>query len=121
MGPDQERIAALLTRLRRARGWSQLTLAEKLCAASETATVSRHEISRWERGQRTPGPFWLGWLALVLDAPLGLLQAAVANTRGRHHGDRSLSGQCQLWQPPAADDLLAALDHPATGGVFPIL
>jgi transcriptional regulator with XRE-family HTH domain len=111
MGPGQERIAALLTRLRRARGWSQLTLAEKLCAASETATVSRHEISRWERGQRTPGPFWLRWLALTLDAPLGLLQAAVANTRCRHHHDRSLAGQ--LWQSPAADDLLAALDHPA--------
>jgi transcriptional regulator with XRE-family HTH domain len=117
MSPDQERIGALLTRLRRARGWSQLTLAEKLCVASETATVSRHEISRWERGQRTPGPFWLGWLALVLDAPLGLLEAAVANTRGRHHGDRSLPGQCELWQPPAADDLLAALDHPATGDI----
>jgi transcriptional regulator with XRE-family HTH domain len=117
MGPDQERIGALLTRLRRARGWSQLTLAEKLCVASKTATVSRHEISRWERGQRTPGPFWLGWLALVLDAPLGLLEAAVANTRGRHHFDRSLSGQCQLGQSPAAADLLAVLDHATTGDI----
>ena len=49
----------LLAHLRVRRGWSQLRLAEQLCAASSVPTVSRHEISRWERQERVPGDFWL--------------------------------------------------------------
>lgn len=51
----------LLRRLRRARGFSQVRLAEKLCQVSGRTTVSRHEVSRWERGERAPDRFWLGW------------------------------------------------------------
>ncbi|HYN93061.1 MAG TPA: helix-turn-helix transcriptional regulator, partial [Pilimelia sp.] len=53
-GPP-ESIGALLVHLRLARGWSQLRLAEHLCAAAGVATVSRHEVSRWEREERVPG------------------------------------------------------------------
>ncbi|WP_199714511.1 helix-turn-helix domain-containing protein [Micromonospora radicis] len=56
-----------LARLRLARGWSQSRLAAELCAAAGVPTLSRHEISRWERQRRVPGRFWRGWLAQVLD------------------------------------------------------
>jgi transcriptional regulator with XRE-family HTH domain len=73
-----ESIGALLCRLRLARGYTQLRLAELLCAASGVPTVGRHEISRWEREERVPGGFWLGWLAAVLDVPLDELELAAA-------------------------------------------
>jgi len=72
--PDS--LGALLAQARAERGWSQLRLAEQLCAAAGVSTVSRHEVSRWERQQRVPGPFWLGWLAAVLDLPIDRLAAA---------------------------------------------
>ncbi|GAA0407387.1 hypothetical protein GCM10009541_58170 [Micromonospora gifhornensis] len=60
-----------LTRLRLARGWSQSRLAAELCAAAGVPTLSRHEISRWERQRRTPGRYWHAWLAIVLGVPTG--------------------------------------------------
>jgi transcriptional regulator with XRE-family HTH domain len=75
-----ESIGALLCRLRLARGYTQLRLAELLCAASGVPTVTRHEVSRWEREERVPGGFWLGWLAAVLDVPLDDLEIAVGAT-----------------------------------------
>ncbi|MGW0433707.1 helix-turn-helix domain-containing protein [Micromonospora sp. NPDC003197] len=74
-------LGPLLTQLRLAHGWSQLDVADRLCRASGLATLSRHEISRWERQQRVPGDFWLGWLATVLDVPLDHLTAAATATR----------------------------------------
>ncbi|MGI5148555.1 helix-turn-helix domain-containing protein [Plantactinospora sp. CA-294935] len=64
-----------------ARGWSQLRVAEQLCAASGVPTVSRHEVSRWERQQRVPGEFWLNWLAAVLEVPVEELAVAAAASR----------------------------------------
>ncbi|GAA3746843.1 hypothetical protein GCM10022225_33270 [Plantactinospora mayteni] len=82
-------LGALLTELRLARGWSQLRVAEQLCAASGVPTVSRHEVSRWERQQRVPGEFWLSWLAAVLDVPVEDLAVAAAASRSAasDHGD----------------------------------
>ncbi|MEN3609937.1 helix-turn-helix transcriptional regulator [Plantactinospora sp. ZYX-F-223] len=74
-------LGALLTELRLARGWSQLRVAEQLCAASGVPTVSRHEVSRWERQQRVPGQFWLSWLAAVLEVPVEELAVAAAASR----------------------------------------
>jgi transcriptional regulator with XRE-family HTH domain len=80
-------FGALLAQLRLRRGWSQLRLAEHLCAASGLPTVSRHEISRWERHERLPGDFWLGWLAAVLEAsPDELAAAATASRRSAGPG-----------------------------------
>lgn len=59
-----------LARLRRRRGLSQQRLADLLCAAAGVTTVSRNEVSRWERGERLPARAWLGWLSQVLGAPL---------------------------------------------------
>ncbi|MDW5323038.1 helix-turn-helix transcriptional regulator [Plantactinospora sp. KLBMP9567] len=74
-------LGTLLTELRLARGWSQLRVAEQLCAASGVPTVSRHEVSRWERQQRVPGKFWLNWLAAVLEVPVEELAVAAAASR----------------------------------------
>jgi transcriptional regulator with XRE-family HTH domain len=70
-----------LAALRLEHGWSQLRVAEQLTAATGLHTVSRHEISRWERGERIPGDFWLGWLAVVLDVPRAELAIAAAAAR----------------------------------------
>jgi transcriptional regulator with XRE-family HTH domain len=78
-----ESFGAMLTRIRLARGWSQLRVAERLCAASGVATVTRNEMSRWERGDRVPSRFWLGWLALVLEVPVEELAGAAARSRRR--------------------------------------
>lgn len=79
--PAPQLLGPLLAQLRLARGWSQLRLAVELCAASAVPTLSRHEVSRWERQLRVPGEFWLGWLAVVLAVPLDLLADAAARTR----------------------------------------
>jgi transcriptional regulator with XRE-family HTH domain len=105
-------IAPLLTRLRMGKGWSQLRLAEKLCDVSGSPTVSRHEVSRWERGERVPGSFWLEALAVALETPLEELEAAVGATRERIPGPGARPpGKPWLWRPLVALDLLAALDH----------
>src|SRR5947208_3453922 len=77
----EESLGALLSRVRLDRGRSQLRVAELLCAASGVPTVSRHEISRWEREIRIPSPFWLRWLAFVLDIDLDELERAATYTR----------------------------------------
>ncbi|MBE1492419.1 helix-turn-helix domain-containing protein [Plantactinospora soyae] len=79
-------LGTLLTELRLARGWSQLRVAEQLCAASGVPTISRHEVSRWEHRRRVPGEFWLGWLAAVLDVPVADLTTAAAAARLRTAG-----------------------------------
>ena len=59
--PDPpESIGALLARARTSAGKSQLRLAELLCAASGSPTVTRHEVSCWEREQRLPQRFSKG-------------------------------------------------------------
>jgi hypothetical protein len=75
-------LGLLLLRARRSRARSQQRIAEELCAVAGTSTVSRHEISRWERGERLPSPYWLAWLGVVLDLPIRDLERAVAVTRG---------------------------------------
>lgn len=110
-----ETIGALLTRLRKGRGLSQLRVAEQLCGLSERPTITRHEVSRWEREERVPGPMWRAWLAAVLDVPLEQLEAAVARTRllvepAAIPGVQRAVDQPQLWQVPTVDELLAVLD-----------
>ena len=82
-GPADESIGALLSRVRLEQGKSQLRVAERLCAASGLATITRHEISRWEREERIPGSMWLRWLAVVLDCSLDELERAAAVARER--------------------------------------
>ncbi|HEX8632368.1 MAG TPA: helix-turn-helix transcriptional regulator [Catenuloplanes sp.] len=125
-------IGPLLTRLRLARGFSQLRVAEQLCAAAGLPTVTRHEVSRWEREERIPGPFWIAWLAMVLDAPVEQLSTAAALTRARgsstvepgrggHPGE--LAQLAHVWlagsaDPPAGghDDVRRLADQLSTLG-----
>ena len=107
-----ELIGRLLARLRQGKGWSQLRLAEKLCEVSGSPTVTRHEVSRWERGERVPGSFWLEVLAVALETPLEELEAAVGATRERIPGPGAHPpGKPWLWRSLVALDLAAALDH----------
>ncbi|WP_433609275.1 helix-turn-helix transcriptional regulator [Dactylosporangium sp. CA-139114] len=102
---DDETFGALLTRLRLARGRSQLRLAEMLCAAADVPTITRHEVSRWERGERVPGAPWLAWLAFVLQAPLEDLERAAARSRRRRAAgwaDRAAAVAGPGPEPPAA-------------------
>ena len=73
-----ETIGALLARVRAETGISQLRLASRLCAAAGQPTVTRHEVSRWEREERIPTSYWLDWLAVVLEVPVAELERAAA-------------------------------------------
>ncbi|HEV7898990.1 MAG TPA: helix-turn-helix transcriptional regulator [Planosporangium sp.] len=95
--PGAESIGVLLTRIRLASGRSQLRVAELLCAASGVPTLTRHEISRWEREERIPSPRWLRWLAVVLDVPLDDLEHAAGVARQRR-GD--VPAGPEIPQPP---------------------
>jgi transcriptional regulator with XRE-family HTH domain len=64
----REPIGVLIARRRRALGRSQRELAEALCWASGWPTVTRHEVSRWERGRRVPTARWRAFLAEVLES-----------------------------------------------------
>jgi len=71
-------FGAYLARLRGSR--SQRALAQLLCELSGTDTLTRHEISRWERGKRVPTD-WLPYLAQALGVPLTVLERAAAQAR----------------------------------------
>ncbi|WP_030903476.1 helix-turn-helix domain-containing protein [Streptomyces sp. NRRL F-5126] len=75
------RFGAYLRRLRRRRGTSQRGLAERLSVVSGTRTVTRNDVSRWERGARIPDA-WLPVLAHSLGVPLAELEQAAAYARG---------------------------------------
>lgn len=85
-------LGPLLRAARHRRGYSQRRLAERLCAAAGMPTVSRHEVSRWERERRLPSGYWLGWLAEVLRADRAALEHAAAGTRRRRVGRAPLPG-----------------------------
>lgn len=70
-----------LAGLRRATDKSQRQLAALLCDVSGTQSVTRNEVSRWERGGRVP-EVWLPWLAQVLAVPLREMEQAAAYARG---------------------------------------
>ena len=67
------RVRLTIRGAREARGWSQGRLAAALADASGYATLTGHDVSRWERGKRTPR-FWLPHLARVLGLDLAALE-----------------------------------------------
>ncbi|GAA0731485.1 helix-turn-helix transcriptional regulator [Dactylosporangium roseum] len=77
---DGESFAHLIARRRRQLGLSQRDLADRVCAALGRTTVTRHELSRYERDVRRPRRSALEALAASLDVPLLELQ----RVRGRH-------------------------------------
>ena len=80
MTTDRRRkFGAYLARLRGSR--SQRALAAELCELSSSATVTRHEVSRWERGERILDD-WLPYLARAHSIPLTVLERMAAQARG---------------------------------------
>ncbi|MEO3752538.1 helix-turn-helix transcriptional regulator [Streptomyces sp. B6B3] len=80
---SQERrqwFGAYLARLRRTSRLSQRQVASKLCALSGVQSLTRNEVSRWERGERIPDS-WLPALAQALEVPLNELEQAAAYAR----------------------------------------
>ncbi|WP_410598323.1 helix-turn-helix domain-containing protein [Amycolatopsis sp. lyj-90] len=86
-GGDVTPLSELLTEQRIARGWSQGDLVAKLHTHSGNDSVTRVEISRWERGKRIPGPYWRQWLGDVLDTSCRELEVAAAVARRRRRKD----------------------------------
>ncbi|WP_344750497.1 helix-turn-helix domain-containing protein, partial [Micromonospora olivasterospora] len=122
--PGPQPLGPLLARLRLALGWSQQRLAARLCAVSGVPTLTRHEVSRWERQLRVPGDFWLGWLAVVLDVPVGLLSGAAARSRPEpppvvRPGSRSRSALLALARRWLADPRGSLLIVPPRVGPSP--
>jgi transcriptional regulator with XRE-family HTH domain len=105
--PPDESLGALLARTRLDTGKSQLRIAELLCATSGQPTVTRHEVSRWEREERIPNDYWLRWLATVLEITLDELEraAAVARERRSQLGYPAVTGHRRL----VADDRCGSL------------
>ncbi|WP_242910858.1 helix-turn-helix domain-containing protein [Actinomadura terrae] len=74
-------LGTLIRDLREALGYSQGRLADLLCESAGRATVTREDVSRWENGKRTVGPFWLRHFAAVLEVPLEVLEDAKLHRR----------------------------------------
>ncbi|MEU7904984.1 helix-turn-helix domain-containing protein [Actinoplanes sp. NPDC049118] len=71
----------LIRRHRLRRAMTQAALARALATASGNGSVSRDQVSRWEGGGRVPGPYWRGWLCVVLGLPRTELDRAAAEAR----------------------------------------
>lgn len=104
----RKRFGAYLARLRRDTRKSQRQLAEILCRISGVASLTRNEISRWERGERVPD-VWLPALAQALSVPIDDLERAAAHARG---DDAALEGRSPaeaiaFFLPAEADQLAA--------------
>jgi transcriptional regulator with XRE-family HTH domain len=76
-----ELISELIKDGRRGNKLSQRSLAEALVEVSGQDTVTRSDISRWERGKRIPTRHWLRWLSHVLNLPLPRLECAATWSR----------------------------------------
>ena len=80
-------IGQLIARRRRQLGKTQRDLANDLCAKSGRPTLTRHEISRYERGLRLPASPLLTAIADTLNLPVAALRLAAATDRERRHTD----------------------------------
>jgi transcriptional regulator with XRE-family HTH domain len=99
-----------LADIRRASGKSQRRLAESLCDVSGRITVTRHEVSRWERGERVPTS-WLPYLATVLNVPLETLERVLANTTRVQETSPAITGPQRT--PDDEERLLLAARNPS--------
>lgn len=80
-------LGDLIVAGRRELGLSQRDLAGRVCAAAERPTVTRHEISRYERESRLPTGTLLAGLAAALRLPRVLLrQSADLSAQRRRLG-----------------------------------
>ena len=86
-------LGELITTRRRGLGHSQRDLADLICAVSGRPTITRCEISRYERERRIPSPTIQEHLATALDLPVPMLRRAARFAGWRRtlsHGDPDL-------------------------------
>jgi transcriptional regulator with XRE-family HTH domain len=69
-------LGQVICELRSGMGMSQGRLAGELNKVSGRITLTREDVSRWERGKRMPGPFRLPHLSIALQIPLAQLESA---------------------------------------------
>ncbi|MEV8503887.1 helix-turn-helix transcriptional regulator [Actinoplanes sp. NPDC051475] len=74
-------VGQLIRRHRLRRALTQAALAEALASVSGNGSATRDQVSRWEGGGRVPGPYWRGWLSVVLGLPRTELDRAAARAR----------------------------------------
>lgn len=68
-----------LRRLRELRGWSLQRVADEIQSRWPDAALTGKEVGRWERGVRTPGPYYREKLCIIFEtdaAHLGLIAAS---------------------------------------------
>lgn len=106
-----EPVSQLISRAREAQGRSQQRLADLLNQAADNpdAPVTRHDVSRWERGVRRP-TYWLPFLAEILDVPLEKMERATAIGRSARGRTRVESGDMLTAALSRTPVDLAALD-----------
>lgn len=100
-----ETISELIKWARERRNLSQRDLAQALVDVSGRDTITRSDISRWERGKRIPTNHWLHWLSCVLQVPLPHLQYAATVARR----DRMINQE--LHPPPWCEDFYQEMDR----------
>ncbi|GAB2875913.1 helix-turn-helix domain-containing protein [Streptomyces mayteni] len=117
MTTRRQEFGAYLARLRRAGRRSQRQLAERLCALSGVTSLTRNEVSRWERGERIPDS-WLPFLAQAVGVPLDELERAAARARGEPDAPATLPGPPHTGQHAdrAAVDSFRMADRQLGGG-----
>lgn len=97
MSEKRKKFGQFLARLRLDAHMSQRDLADELCRLSGTQSLTRNEVSRWERGARTPDT-WLPFIADALNVPLGELKRAAFPVRRttRCEDDAQVNGLAEL-------------------------
>lgn len=73
-------LGDVLKMLRQALGLTQAEVARKLCSASSTSALTRHEVGRWEQGRVRPEA-WLPMLAQVFDVDVDVLRSVPTKQR----------------------------------------
>jgi hypothetical protein len=98
--PARVRFGAFLADARVHAGYyTQEQLASALNTRADATTVTRHDVSRWERGIRIPDD-WLLTIARILGLEPGeLRKAAAAARKGLSHP--LVAGRPDSWGPPA--------------------
>ncbi|MFF5363398.1 helix-turn-helix transcriptional regulator [Streptomyces scabiei] len=103
-------IGTLLIRLRTGRGWTQQQVADEYNALEGRAAKTGKEIGRYEREARIPVPYTRRYLAQVFGIDIGVLDRAVAVSKGFQGGDKA--AETVLPQPvvPSRSGAMSAAD-----------
>ena len=110
--PGGDGLGAVLARRRVHKGLSQLELAQLLCEVAGVFTLTRHEISRWEREERIPSSSWLGCLSETLDVPLAVLRPLAEVARDSRDTTKSTCPESARARAANAD-ILVIMKAPA--------